>query len=211
MYRFLSIVIGIFFTIPMMSIIWLISFFAIDLSFWLSSLISLIGAGLTTSVIFISIYFRFLKKNQLRMKDYHYIRKNLAEANLKIHRMQKALFAVRNLFFLKENMELLRVIKKIYRVTKKDPKRFFQGEEFYFSHLDSAVELTEKYALLSTQPKKNVEIEQVLDQTRHTLKDIKTSIEKDLHHILSDDIEQLQFEVDFAKYTTKQKERLEDK
>lgn len=43
------------------------------------------------------------------------------------------------------------------------------------------------------------------------MKDIKTSIEKDLYHILSDDMEELQFEVDFAKYKTKPKGRLEDK
>ncbi|GAE93254.1 5-bromo-4-chloroindolyl phosphate hydrolysis protein [Gracilibacillus boraciitolerans JCM 21714] len=147
MYKFLSIVTGIIITIPVMSTIWLVSFFAIDLTFLLSSLISLIGAGLTYSLISVSIYVRFLKKHQLSMKDYRYIRKNLAEANHKIRRLQKALFSIRHLLFLKENMELLRVIKKIHRVTKKKPMRFFQGgERFYFSHLDSAVELTEKYA-----------------------------------------------------------------
>ncbi|MGN8646654.1 5-bromo-4-chloroindolyl phosphate hydrolysis family protein [Gracilibacillus sp. HCP3S3_G5_1] len=210
MYKFLTIVIGVMITIPLMVAIWLISFFAFDLTYWYASGISLVGACLTYLLVSFSSHIRYLKKNQLNWREYRYIRNNLAEARLKIRRLQKALFSIHHLPDLKENMELLRVTKKIYRVTKNEPKRFYQGDQFFFSHLDSVVELTEKYALLSSQPTKNSELKQVLTETHLTIKDIKAKIENDLHYILSNDMEQLQFEVDYAKQMTKTKERLDE-
>lgn len=212
MYKFLTVVIRILIAIPVMVTIWLISFFGFELSYWYSSGVSLLAAALTYWFISAGLYIRSLKKNQLNMSEYRYIRKNLVEANHKIRRMQKALLSIRQMTFLKEIFELLRIIKKIYSVTKKEPKRFYKGEKFYFSHLESAVELTEKYAFLSSQPKKNSELEQVLYETRKTIKEMKTTIENDLYHILSNDIEQLNFEIDVAKHTTnpkKNKERLD--
>ncbi|MFC4402004.1 5-bromo-4-chloroindolyl phosphate hydrolysis family protein [Gracilibacillus xinjiangensis] len=203
MYRLLTIIIRIFVAIPVMVATWLVSFFALELSYLYASGLALIGAGLAYWLISVIIYFRFLKKNELKIREYRYIHKNLLEANSKIRRMQRALLSIRHLTFLKEMMELIRITRKIYQVTKKEPKRFYQGEKFYFSHLDSAVELTEKYALLSTQPNKSSEVEQVLYDTRHTIKEMKIIIEKDLYHILSDDLEQLQFEIDFAKHSKK--------
>ncbi|UOQ84756.1 5-bromo-4-chloroindolyl phosphate hydrolysis family protein [Gracilibacillus salinarum] len=200
MFKLLTVVIGIFIAVPVMITTWFVSFFAIDLSYWYASLLSLIVAGLTYGLVSVISHFRFLKNNQLTLKDYRYIRKNLAEARPKIRRLQKALFSIHHLTFIKDNMDLVRVARKIYRTTKKEPKRFYQGSQFYFSHIDSAVELTEKYALLSSQPAKNKEMELVLKETRHALKDIQAKIEQDLYDILSDDLEQLQFEVDFAKH-----------
>ncbi|MCT2536442.1 5-bromo-4-chloroindolyl phosphate hydrolysis family protein [Aquibacillus koreensis] len=202
MYKFLTVVVRIMIAIPVKSTIWLVSFFAYDLPYWHASAIALLGAGLTYGLLSASIYFRTLKKNQLKMREYRYIRKNLEEANRKIRRMQKALFSIRQFAFLKEVFDMLRTVRKIYQVTKKEPKRFYQGEKFYFSHLDSAVELTEKYVLLSSQPKKNSEMEKALSETRHTIKEMKTTIENDLYHILSGDLEQLHFELDYAKHTT---------
>jgi 5-bromo-4-chloroindolyl phosphate hydrolysis protein len=202
MYKFLTVIVRILIAIPVMFATWLVSFFAFEQTFFNSSVISLVGAALTYWLSSITMYFRYLKKNHLSMKEYRYIRKNLAEAKRKIRRIQKALLAIRNMSFLKNIMELLRIIRKIYGVTKKEPKRFYQGEKFYFSHLDSAVELTEKYALLSSQPKKNSEVEQALYLTRNTIKELKLTVENDLYHILSDDIDQLHFEIDVAKYST---------
>ncbi|GAA0489491.1 hypothetical protein GCM10008986_14170 [Salinibacillus aidingensis] len=210
MYKFLTIVIRIAIAIPAMITVWLISYFLFDLSFLSSSGVSLIGAALTYGILSGAIYFRSLKKNQLTMKEYRYIRKQLTEAKHKIRRMHKTLLSIRQMSFFKEMFDLLRSIRKIYQVTKKEPRRFYQGNQFYFSHLDSAVELTEKYAFLYSQPKKSSEMEQVLDETRAAIKDIKTAIENDLYHILSDDIEELNFEVDYTKYTTNpKKERLD--
>lgn len=202
MYKFLSVLARIIIATPVMFITWMVCFFGFDLSVLNVSFISLFAAMLTYWIISVGLYFRFLKKNGLTLREYRYIRKNLVEAKRKIRRMQKALFTIRQIAFFKDIVDLLRITRKIYGVTKKDPKRFYQGEKFYYSHLDSAVELTEKYALLASQPKKNIEVELVLSDTRTTMKGLITTIENDLYHILSDDIDQLHFEIDVAKNST---------
>jgi 5-bromo-4-chloroindolyl phosphate hydrolysis protein len=96
-------------------------------------------------------------------------------------------------------MEFMRVTRRIYRLTRKEPKRFYQAEQFYFSHLDSAVELAEKYVFLSSQPKKTRELDQSLQETRRTLDALTHHVEEDLHRVIAEDIDQLNFEIDVAK------------
>ncbi|WP_442596411.1 5-bromo-4-chloroindolyl phosphate hydrolysis family protein [Neobacillus sp. D3-1R] len=203
MNSFLSFIIRTSIAAPTAVIVWPISFFGFGQTFLLSSAIS-IGGGLvaywTTSVITNS---RFLKKHQLSRKEYLYIKKNLEEAKPKINRLNKALFKIRHVPSLKERVDVLRITRKIYRLTKLEPKRFYKAEPFYFSHLDSLVELTEKYAFLSSQPKKNLELDRSLYETRQTLSELAQLLEEDLYKVISDDIDHLNFEIDVAKKSIK--------
>jgi 5-bromo-4-chloroindolyl phosphate hydrolysis protein len=91
------------------------------------------------------------------------------------------------------------VVNKIYTITKNEPRRFYLAERFYYSHLDSLVEISEKYAFLSAQPKKNAELNFQLNETRRTISNLTETIEKDLYNVLEKDIDNLQFELDVAK------------
>jgi 5-bromo-4-chloroindolyl phosphate hydrolysis protein len=139
----------------------------------------------------------------LTRKEYQYIKKNLIEAKPKIWRVQKALISVRHISSFKQRKEMIKMIRKIYNLTKKEPKRFYQAEQFYYSHLDSAMELAEKYVFLAQQPKKNRELELSLTETRKTLKELTNTIEKDLYKVIADDIDNLNFELDVAKQSIK--------
>ncbi|WP_226670857.1 5-bromo-4-chloroindolyl phosphate hydrolysis family protein [Metabacillus litoralis] len=179
--------------------IWTISIFPLGQPYLLSSTYA-IGGG---AVVFLSAkaltHHRFLKQNQLTNREYRYIKQNLKEANHKIKRLRKALFTIRNVASIKQNLEIYRVVSKIYSITKKEPKRFYLAEQFYYSTLDSLVELSEKYAFLVSQPKKNNDLAISLNETRRTISDLEQSLEKDLHDVVSKDINQLQFELDVAK------------
>ncbi|WHY72976.1 5-bromo-4-chloroindolyl phosphate hydrolysis family protein [Fictibacillus enclensis] len=200
---FLGFVVKIISGFNTMAIVWLLSFFAFDQSFWLSSGLA-IGGGLAGYWMASMLWnWRLLKKHQLTRGEYKYIQKNLREAKPKIHRLQKTLFSIRDIPTLKQRFELTKITRKIYSMTKREPRRFFQGERFFFTHLDSAVELTEKYAFLSSQPKKNWEIQESLSETRRTLKELTEYIEEDLYHMLSDDMEELNFELDVARHSMK--------
>ncbi len=147
--------------------------------------------------------YRFLKKHGLTRKEYKFIRENLEEAQAKLKRLNKALFSIHSLPQLKQTIEITRLTRKIYKITKKEPKRFYLGEKFFYYHLDSLVELSEKYAFLSAQPTRNSELERSLSETRWLLEELKKSIEKDLDQILSNDMDQLNFELDIAKHNIK--------
>ncbi len=201
MNSFLSFLIRAAVSIPSAITIWFVSFITLNNTFLASSGLALAGGILIFWLASFYTGSQFLKKNGLSRKEYRYIKKNLEEAKQKISRLHKTLFSIRHLPSLKERVELLRVIRKIYNLTKKEPKRFYQAERFYFSHLDSVLELTEKYAFLSSQPKRNREIEWSLAETRSTLSEMSKLVEKDLYHVLENDIDHLNFEIDVAKYS----------
>jgi len=146
---------------------------------------------------------KFLKKHQLSRKEFAYIVQNLKEAKKKIHRLQKVFFNVRNIGAFKQMLDLIRLVKRIYAIIRREPRRFYQAEKFFFYHLDSIVELSEKYAFLAAQPVKNNELYFSLKDTRNTLKELKRTIENDLYEVLSKDIDHLEFELNVAKHSLK--------
>lgn len=203
MYRFVAFIIQTLITFPTMITVWLLSFFAFDQSFLSSSGISLgLGAAVFFGISFV-LKSRYLNKHGLTKKEYSYIRKNLKQGKQKIFRANKALFSIRHQASLKQRMELIKLTRKIYALTNKEPKRFFQAEQFYFTHLDSIVELSEKYVFISRQKMNNSEIDLSLHEARRTLEELTVNVEKDLHQILNEDIEQLRFEIDVAKHSIK--------
>ncbi|WP_067726090.1 5-bromo-4-chloroindolyl phosphate hydrolysis family protein [Oceanobacillus damuensis] len=178
---------------------WLISFFAFEQTFLLSSLFAVAGGAVVYLTSKQMLDYRFVKINGLTRREYKFIENNLKDAKRKISRLQKALFRVRSLQHAKQNLEIARTAQKIYSNAKKEPKRFYQAEGFFYNHLDSLVELAEKYAYLSSQPAKTREMEQSLRNTRQTVSMLGETIKKDLHIMLDDDIDTLHFELDVAK------------
>ncbi len=187
--------------LPAGIITWFVSMFAFDQGFFLSVVYA---AVLGTTAYFTAdgiTSHRFLKKHALTRKEYKFIQKQLKEANSKIIRLNRAMFQIRHLSSIKKRIDFIRVTKKIYRLTKQEPKRFYKAEKFYYSHLDSAVEIAEKYALLSAQPKKSYDLQETLSETRNTLEKLSLTLEEDLHEILADDIDDLHFEIDVVRHT----------
>lgn len=200
---FLSFLLRFFIAAPASISVWLVSFFAFNQTFSLSGVIG-VGAGILIYMISGAVMkHRFLKQHGLTRREYAYISRNLDEAKRKLTRLHKAILTIRHVPSWKQRLEFVRVTRKIYRLTKREPKRFYMAEQFYFSHLDSALELAEKYVFLSAQPKKTRELEQSLTETRKTLQELTVTVEKDLYAIISEDIDQLHFEMDVAKHNIK--------
>lgn len=164
----------------------------------LSILYAMIGWGVMFAGSRWVAFQLFLKKHGLSRSDYVYIKQHLKEAGQKLVRLKKALFAVKNVQTIKHNYEILRLARRIYTITKKEPTRFYDAQRFYFESLDSVVELTEKYALLYNQPDRSHELEMTLSQTRVTLTELQKQLTNDLQQILGRDIEALHIELEVA-------------
>ncbi|WP_409297038.1 5-bromo-4-chloroindolyl phosphate hydrolysis family protein [Peribacillus sp. SCS-26] len=199
MNRILSFFIAAFFAVPAASCVLLLSYFVLDATFMASMGLFLAAGAAAAGATLLAIRYNFLKKQGISLKEYRYIKKNLNEAKHKIFRLNKALVLSRHLPSFKKRLELIRITRKIYSLTNKEPKRFYLADEFYFSHLDSILELSEKYNFLSSQPKRNFEIEASLAETRHMMDELGLTIEKDLYQMISGDMDQLHFEIDVAK------------
>lgn len=146
-----------------------------------------------------------IKSTGLTRREYYYIQRNLKEAKRKIRRLQKAFLKSSNVLTAKQHIEILRVVHKIHDMTKKEPIRFFKAEEFYFSHLDSLVEIAEKYAFLNAQPVKTPELTDSLNETRKTIAQLSDTIQDDLLKVIEHDVDTLKFELDVAKRTIEKK------
>ncbi|MEE1130536.1 MAG: 5-bromo-4-chloroindolyl phosphate hydrolysis family protein, partial [Caryophanon sp.] len=124
--------------------------------------------------------------------------------------LQKQFLRIRSVASFKHINELSRTSKRIINMVKKDPRRFYNAEQFFYAHLESAVTLVEKYSILNTQPLKDPEIKMALQETTHTLDTVQQLIDDDLKQVLSSDIEHLKLEIDFAKLSANEKKKTLD-
>ncbi|MCY7930374.1 5-bromo-4-chloroindolyl phosphate hydrolysis family protein [Bacillus inaquosorum] len=181
----------------------ILSFFGLNQSLFLSFVYGIASGVVVYTAGIWNTRRLFLKKHALTGREYAYIKKNLEEARLKIIRLRKALFQAKSIQMFKQNAEMLRLVRRIYVLTKKEPKRFYQAERFFYQTLDSVVELTEKYAFLSSHPKKSKELSMSLSEARITLAELTKRVEEDLTQVMGDEIDDLQFELDAAKHSLK--------
>lgn len=182
-------------------VIWPVAFFGFDVAFWMSTLLAILGGGATYYILKAREHQKHLKHNQLTRKEFQYIDRNLKEAQLKIKRLNKAMVGVRSFRAAKLIGNLQRTVRQIYQIVKNEPKRFYQAERFFFYHLDSIVELSERYVFLTRQKVKDLEVRLALSETEQTLDKLSKSLDDDLLTVLSNDIETLNLELDVAKQT----------
>ncbi|MFD1707073.1 5-bromo-4-chloroindolyl phosphate hydrolysis family protein [Siminovitchia sediminis] len=205
MKSFYSFVMGMFTTAEAV-LIWLILFLGFDMGFLSSAGIAALAGALTFFGLKAVTDYRFLKKYKLTRKEYAYIQRNLQDAKKKMARLQKSFLSVRSMGAFKQLYELNKLVKRMYSIVNKDPRKFYQSERFFFYHLDSVVEISERYARLASQPVKNDQIYLSLKETQHTLEDLNQSIKKDIYQVLSSDVDDLQFELDVARHSLKKLE-----
>lgn len=131
-------------------------------------------------------------------EEYKHIETQLSTANKQIQTLSQNYLRVRSVAAFKQLLEMTRISKNIVKIVKTDPRKFYNVEPFFYAHLPSAVELTEKYSMLSKQPVKDKDIQLTLSKTRETLTDLNDTIQIDLKDALANDIDHLQMEIEFA-------------
>ncbi|MCD7034066.1 5-bromo-4-chloroindolyl phosphate hydrolysis family protein [Metabacillus sp. GX 13764] len=204
MNRFMTVFAGTSLAIPVSFAVWLTSTIFFHQPFLIDAGIGLAGGAASYGTLSAVRKQKFLTRNQLSRKEYNFISKNLKEASKKIWRMNRALVSVRSVSKLRQRLDLIHSARKIHRLCLKEPKRFYAAEPFYYKYLDSAVELSEKYAFLSSHPSKTWELEESLRETSYILKELSYSIEKVLQQMIAEDVERLNFEMKVAKHSLKE-------
>lgn len=172
----------------------------------------------TTGVMYVATAStaKFLQKRKvlqtfgLTKTEYDHIAEQLQTAQNRLNTLQKQFLRVRSVASFKHINDISRTSKRIIAMIKKDPRRFYNAEQFFYSHLESAVTLLEKYTMLRAQPLKDSEIKMALQQTAHTLDTVKELIDDDLKHVLATDIEHLKLEIDFANMSVNEQKKTID-
>lgn len=139
------------------------------------------------------------KKIGITTNEYKLIEQHLKQARAQISALQKGYIRVRSIKSFRMLNDMVKVSRRIINIVQKNPKKFFAVEDFFYSHLPSAVEITDKYSTLVKERVKGIEIELTMEDTRKTLKLLNAAMDQDLKDALRTDIENLKIELDFAK------------
>lgn len=147
------------------------------------------------------------RKTSLTRKEFKHVNAQLKIAKTKIKALNSAYLKVRSINSFKQLHEMTSVAKNIVRLVRQNPEKFFAAERFFYGHLDSAVQLTEKYSFLSRQQVRDKEITIALSETHATLDDLTETLKLDLKDVLANDIEHLNSELDYIKYSSEKRKK----
>ncbi|WP_332650195.1 5-bromo-4-chloroindolyl phosphate hydrolysis family protein [Lysinibacillus sp. 54212] len=179
-----------------------------DLGIILVPLLSI--ASYFTSNKGIASFQKYQRSKQLGISrsEYNHIEKQLKQAKEQIFKLNQQYIRVRSLKSFKLINDMSKLSRRIVNIVQTSPRKFFVVEDFFYAHLPSAVELTDKYTLLTKEQVQGTDIHIALEDTRKTLKELHITMEDDLKLALQSDIEDLKLELDFAKLENeKRKER----
>lgn len=135
----------------------------------------------------------------LTRSEYKHIEEQIKQARSNINSLTQQYVKVRSIKSFKLINEMTKLSKRIVSIVHNDPKKFYAVEDFFYSHLPSAVQLTDTYTLLTQQQLKDAEVNLALEDTRKTLRDLHVTMESDLRSALESDIENLKIELDYVK------------
>ena len=149
------------------------------------------------------------KKIGITKSEYHFIEAQLKQARAHIQTLNQQYVRVRSVRSFKQINEMSKLAKRIINIVQTNPQKFYAVEDFFYAHLPTAVQLSDKYTLLTKEQVPGTEVHLALEETRKTLKELQITMEVDLKSALSSDIENLKIELDFAKLSNeKRKDRL---
>lgn len=186
---------------PSSFIVWLFLILGIELNFFLASGIFIaMYAGGNYGIKELQLR-STLKQLGMSRSELKHIEHQLKESKQKLKRLTNMYGQVRSVQAFKQVYDMTNKARRIIKIVQSNPKKFYHVENFFYAHLDSAVELTSKYGLLVNQQLKDQEIRIALQHTRETLSDLSQELDKDLRNAVSTDLEQLQMEIDFVGVT----------
>lgn len=145
------------------------------------------------------------KELGLSRSEYKHIEAQLKLAKGHINSLTQQYVRVRSISSFKLLNDMTKLSKRIINIVQTSPQKFYAVDDFFYSHLQSAVQLTSTYTMLSQQQVKDIDVHLTLEETRRTLKDLHGTLESDLRQALQSDLENLRIELDYVKFENEKK------
>ncbi len=145
------------------------------------------------------------KELGLSRSEYKHIEAQLKIAKRHINSLTQQYVRVRSISSFKLLNEMTKLSKRIINIVQTNPQKFYSVEDFFYSHLQSAVQLTNTYTMLTQQQLKDIDVHLALEDTRKTLKDLHETMESDLRLALESDLANLKIELDYVKHENEKK------
>ena len=212
MERFKKILTRHFIAFPASTIVWIYLLLNLDVGFFVATLAFI---GTYAATLFGTKTYQTIsgaKRAGLTTSEYRHIERQVDDAYDKLREMGKNYGRVRSIHSFKQLFELSRLAKRIIQTVEANPSQFYYVDRFFYSHLDSAVDITTRYIQLSQQPVKDLEINGTIEEAKTRLADVHHLLETDLKRAMSKDLATLNMELDYVDLALQKNEpkRLEE-
>lgn len=139
--------------------------------------------------------------------EYNHIESQLKQAKSHINLLTQQYIRVRSIRSFKLLNEMTKLSRRIVNIVQTNPQKFYTVEDFFYSHLPSAVQLSKNYATLVQQQIKDADVHIALEEARKAMKKLQSSMEDDLTAALASDLENLKLELDYVKLEHEKKQK----
>ncbi|WCN37969.1 5-bromo-4-chloroindolyl phosphate hydrolysis family protein [Aneurinibacillus uraniidurans] len=133
---------------------------------------------------------------EISRSDRKYIKQNLRDARRKLKQIRYFQFRLRSFTMWQKISHLYKLARQIIQVVEQQPHKFHQARSFFSAYLDSTLHVLDKYTFLMSQPIRNAEMKETLHKTEQMLNDITAALEQELLQVLSDDVMNLDIELE---------------
>ena len=135
--------------------------------------------------------------------NYEMLQTVLRESEEKINELQKLAKQIKSEQVQAKIYHIIMIVKKIYENIKKDPEKMKIARQFLSYYFDTSIRIINKYYQLSVQDVKSPEISNALLKAENMLTSIDTAFDKQLAKLLSNDVMDLDVEIETLEKTFK--------
>ncbi|TQE90489.1 5-bromo-4-chloroindolyl phosphate hydrolysis family protein [Ureibacillus terrenus] len=150
--------------------------------------------------------FKRMKELGFTRSEYNHIESQLKQAKRYINLLTQQYIRVRSIRSFKLINEMTKLSRRIVNIVQANPQKFYAVEDFFYSHLPSAVQLSRNYTTLVQQQIKDADVHFALEDARIAMKKLQGSMEEDLKSALASDLENLILELDYVKLEQEKKQ-----
>ncbi|MFL2060699.1 5-bromo-4-chloroindolyl phosphate hydrolysis family protein [Marinilactibacillus psychrotolerans] len=141
----------------------------------------------------------FYESKGLGKEDIQYFRQTMQNAKAQIKKIETNLQATGKLKAIENRNNTVHLTKSLFREIIKEPNRLHEVDQFLYVHLPSLADLSEKYVEIDNHEAKSKATYDMLDRSSQTLDEMCQQIAVDYVEFKSDDIEDMEVEVELAK------------
>jgi len=143
----------------------------------------------------------FYHSKGLSKEETNFFRETMNTAKYQIVKIEKNLDSTGKLRAIEHRNNTVRVAKSLFKEITKDPQRLHVVDKFLYVHLPSLMELTDKYVEIDRHEAKSKSTYDILDKSAETIDEMCQLIVEDYVRFMSEDIEDMELEVELAKRT----------
>ena len=172
---------------------------------------SILITGVLSFISFFGIYIIFFAlrpKNQFIINPGYGITSEMVQTTLreseeKIRELENLAKQIRSENIRSKIFHIIAIVKKIYENIRKDPEKMKIARQFLSYYFDTSISIVKKYSQLSLQDVQTPEISKALLKAEDMLSSIDIAFEKQLAKLLSNDVMDLDVEIETLEKTFK--------